>query len=138
MSREDEPDLKKLAASVIEALNRHDSDALLALSHPDYELQSRLAAVESGSYRGPQGFQSYFRDLDEGFADAQWELREVIEATPGHEVVLVLRFAARGRESGVPVDLLTAMVWTFRDGEIWRSTTYPSKAEALEAAGLSE
>jgi ketosteroid isomerase-like protein len=136
MAHGDESDLEKLAAAVLDALNGRDSDALLALIHPDYEFHSRFAAVERGTYRGPEGIRDYFRDLEEGFADAHWELREVVDA-PGDEVVTVFQFIARGRKSGVPVDLLTPMVWTFRDGKVWRNVIYPSKAEALKAAGLS-
>jgi ketosteroid isomerase-like protein len=134
MSNREEADLEELAVTVGDAMNRRDSDALLALAHPDYEFNSRFAAVERGLYQGPEGMRTYFRDLDEAFVDVDWKLLEVVDA-PGDDVVAVFRFVARGRESGVPVDLVTPMVWTFRDGKLWRNAIYRSKDEALEAAG---
>ena len=44
----------------------------------------------------------------------------------------------RGRGSGVEVEATGAQVWTIRDGKFQRAKLYQSKAEALEAVGLSE
>jgi ketosteroid isomerase-like protein len=54
-------------------------------------------------------------------------------------VVSVQTIHARGRGSGVAVDLAhVATVWTFRQGKIVRVALFTSRAEALEAVGLSE
>ncbi len=135
MSREIE--VAGLAAAVADALNDRNADALLALVNPDYEFHSRLVAVEGRPYRGREGFLDYFRDLDEGFTDVHWDLDEIVGGR-GDDVLVVFRFTARGRQSGTPVDVLGPQVWTFRDGTVWRNVIYASKAEALEAAGLSE
>jgi ketosteroid isomerase-like protein len=135
MSQENEID--KLAAAVAHALNERDPDALLGLVHSDFEFHSRLMAVEGRVYRGRDGFRDYFRDIDESFTDTRWSFDEIVGRS-GDEVMVVFRFNARGRESGTPVDVHTAQVWTFRDGKVWRNVTYASRAEALKAAGLSE
>jgi ketosteroid isomerase-like protein len=134
---EEKVEVEKLAASVLDALNRRDPDALLDMVHPDYELHSRLVAVEGNVYKGPEGFREYFRDLEGGFRDFRWEADEIIGEPPGN-VVVVFRFRGRGRESGVPVGGLAAQLWIFRDGKVWRNTVYRTKSEALEAAGRSE
>ena len=133
MSREKE--LDELAAALVDALNEHDAAALHALVHPDYEFYSRLVAVEGRAYRGREGFVDYFRDLDEGFTDARWNLDEIVGGR-GDDVMVVFRFTARGRESRTPVDVLLPQVWTFRDGRVWRNVIYASRTEALDAVGL--
>jgi ketosteroid isomerase-like protein len=45
---------------------------------------------------------------------------------------------AKGRTSGAPIREQTAQVMTVRDGKIVRQDFFSSKAEALEAAGLSD
>jgi ketosteroid isomerase-like protein len=44
----------------------------------------------------------------------------------------------RGRTSGVEVAEELGTVWTIQDGKIIRAVWFPSRAEALEAVGLSE
>ena len=129
--------IEELAASVLEALNRRDPDALLALCHPDYEFRSQLVAVEGKVYSGPDGMHSYIRDLEDGFTDIHFTMEEII-GTPETGMVAVIRFQGLGRESGVPIDNPTYQVWTLRDGKPVGNTIYAVKAEALEAAGLSE
>jgi ketosteroid isomerase-like protein len=45
---------------------------------------------------------------------------------------------ARGRAGGVPIARQTAQLMTLRDGKIVRQDFFASRAEALEAAGLTE
>ena len=130
-------EIERLALDVIEALNRGDAEALLSLVHADYEFRSRLVGVEGRLYRGPSGFNEYFRDLGEGFTDVRWELEKILDAGGGSPVV-VFRIRARGRGSGAPVDALTPQVWTFRDGRVWRADAYRSLEEALDAAGRTD
>jgi ketosteroid isomerase-like protein len=43
-----------------------------------------------------------------------------------------------GRQSGAPVDQAIAIVWTLRDGLIWRGQAFLDQREALEAVGLRD
>jgi ketosteroid isomerase-like protein len=70
------------------------------------------------------------------WTDYRLDLEELIDA--GSSVVLVVREQARGRGSGVPHELRFAQVWRFHRGKVTRWELFPDKAEALEAAGLSE
>ena len=54
------------------------------------------------------------------------------------QVVVVLREFGRGKGSGIEVERPTAGVWTLCDGKAVRIRFYAGKAEALEAAGLTE
>ena len=53
-------------------------------------------------------------------------------------VVAVIAMHGRGKGSGAPFDLLPYFVYEVRDGRIVRDRAFTSKAQALEAAGLSE
>jgi ketosteroid isomerase-like protein len=47
-------------------------------------------------------------------------------------------FTGTAAVSGAPVEMQMAQVWTVEDGKIRRCEEYFDRAEALEAAGLSE
>jgi hypothetical protein len=66
------------------------------------------------------------------------ELEEIIDA--GDKVIVFGGVRGRGAESGVDVKTPTfPQVWTFGDdGRPLRVEMYQSRAEALEAVGLSE
>jgi ketosteroid isomerase-like protein len=68
--------------------------------------------------------------------DYRLDAEELIDA--GSSVVVAVREQGRGKGSGAPFDQRWAQVWTFRRGRIIRWELFPTKAAALEAAGLSE
>jgi ketosteroid isomerase-like protein len=68
--------------------------------------------------------------------DYRLDAEELIDA--GSSVVVAVRERGRGKGSGAPFDQRWAQVWTFRRGRIIRWELFPTKAAALEAAGLSE
>ena len=56
----------------------------------------------------------------------------------GEQVVSVQRITGRARGSGVETELRYAVVNTVRNGKLVRGREYWTRAEALEAVGLSE
>jgi hypothetical protein len=56
----------------------------------------------------------------------------------GDRVVVDLRLTARGKSSGIPVELRTGQVWTIVDGRAIHAQIYPDVATALAAVGLGE
>jgi ketosteroid isomerase-like protein len=56
----------------------------------------------------------------------------------GDEVVVIIHERARLRDSDTVLDRDLAHVWTVRDGRGVRFRVFKTRAEALEAAGLSE
>jgi ketosteroid isomerase-like protein len=71
------------------------------------------------------------------FDDFRAEPVEVIEAGED-KVIAVVRISGRAKLSGVETDLTYAELWTLRDGKVAWGRQYWTRAEALEAAGLSE
>ena len=71
-----------------------------------------------------------------GWNDYSAEVKELIDA--GDQVITVLHETAKMGETNVPLDRDLVQVWTVRDGRLTFLRVFPTKAEALEAAGLSE
>jgi ketosteroid isomerase-like protein len=63
-----------------------------------------------------------------------------VEATfdAGDQVVVFVRWRARGTSSGAELEMRPGQVFTLRDGKIAKQEVYLERSDALEAAGLSE
>ena len=128
----------EIVRQVYEAAAGHDTTRIFALYDPDVELDaSRIEAVwASGVYRGHQGLRDFFREWNEAWEGVDYSYEELIDA--GDQVVSIVTRHARGRASGIEVERPFALVWTVRDGKVVRVVWFLARAEALEAAGLSE
>jgi ketosteroid isomerase-like protein len=87
-------------------------------------------------YTGHDGLREFFRVWHEAWGQVEYDYEELIDA--GEQVVAVVTRHARGRTSGVQVEKPFALVWTIRNGKAVRVVWFLDRAEALEAAGLSE
>jgi ketosteroid isomerase-like protein len=113
--------------------------SVLDLFHPDVVWEENLQVFPGMDriYRGHEGFLKWDRDaFSEVWESIAVEPLEFIDA--GDHVVVLTRLFGRGVGSGVNVDLATYNVLTFRDGKVARRRLYTDRADALEAAGLSE
>jgi hypothetical protein len=52
-------------------------------------------------------------------------------------VVVLCRYAGKGKESGVNVDVQGAHLWTIEAGRATRMVVFSDRERALEAAGLA-
>jgi ketosteroid isomerase-like protein len=120
------------------AWNRGDIDAVLDHMHPDLEWEENPDVYPGldRMYRGRSGFSKRVRDAFDVWEWARVEGQEFIDA--GDEVVVCLRLVGKGRGSGVEVEMPIFERFVFRDGKVVHRTLHSSRAEALEAAGLSE
>jgi ketosteroid isomerase-like protein len=119
----------------IEAFNRRDLDAFLALAHPDVVGISRVLAIEGQSYRGHDGTREWWNDLLGVFPDFMIEVVWVRDA--GNLTVAELRNSAGG-EGSAALEELVWQVSEWRDGRVVRWQIHERKQDALEAAGLRE
>ena len=87
--------------------------------------------------RGKEAVLAYMQDWLDTFDGLNIDPLEVIDAG-GDQVVAVLRFGGRAKQSGVETDLTFAAVHTLREGKIARGREYWTKDQALKAAGLRE
>jgi ketosteroid isomerase-like protein len=127
----------KVARQTFDAIGRWDIDALLTFYDPDVEfLPLTGTRVESGGYIGHAGVRAYFEEVGEVWEAMRPHADDV--RTVGDHVLLLGGCAVRGRGSGAESDSPMAWVLTVRDGKVVRHRGYASRAEALEAVGLSE
>jgi ketosteroid isomerase-like protein len=120
----------------IDAFNRRDLDAFLALADPGVIGVSRVLAIEGGSYEGHQGVRDWWEELLGVFPDFMIEILWVRAA--GNVTVSALRNRAHGEGSAAPLQELVWQVSEWRDGRVVRWQMYETEQDALEAAGLSE
>ena len=99
----------------------------------DVEYVNPSYAVEPGTRQGRKSF-SVVRDTYEDF---NVRVEQFIDAGD-HDVVVLARYTASGRGSGVPLEGEHGYIWTVRDGQAVSFRWFQSHREALEAAGLSE
>jgi ketosteroid isomerase-like protein len=92
---------------------------------------------QPGPIDGKDAVRSWLQDWIDMFDEFWLEPVELIDAG-GDTVVAVERFGGRAKLSGVETDQIIGDVVTIRNGKIARGHEYPTREQALEAAGLSE
>lgn len=91
----------------------------------------------SGLYIGREEIAAYTRNsLLKPWAEFTMEAEEIIEA--GDSVLVRVHQRGVGRTSGVPAEMGYFTLWSFRGPKVIRIESFRERAEALEAAGLSE
>ena len=121
---------------LVEAWNRSDVDAILALFDPECEVVFPPEVPEPGPFHG----HAELRQWAEGFL-AAWEFHhsEVVEIVDaGDSVVAMLHLVGRGIGSGVEMDETDAHVFTIGAGRVVRWQNFNERADALAAVGLQE
>ena len=122
------------AKRIYEARNRGDVDAVLAECDPDVTWRPHLATLGGQPIQGHDGVRAYMASLGEDWQSFRHEPEEFFDA--GDKVVAFLHTYARGRGSGVDVEVPVAHVLTFEAGKCLGYVSYHDRAEALTVAGL--
>ena len=102
------------------------SDGFVAVSH----------ALGSDSYRGIEGLRQLWLDWLAPWDSYHVEIEKLTDA--GDRVLVHTRDRGRRRGMDAQVEVLGGAVWTVEGGQVFRAEFFPDRAEALEAAGLSE
>ena len=121
------------------AAERGDDRAVYALYDPGIVWKSGTSGqVQFGGspFHGHEGVRQFFLEWLESFGTYQARAETFIEA--GDKVVVGYRVSGRGRESGVDVEMSRWNVYGIRNGLVVHVEIFETKADALEAAGLSE
>jgi ketosteroid isomerase-like protein len=122
-----------------EAFNRGDWDAALEVADPEIEwrLHGELALDVQQTVRGREALKNLWASFFDAWDDYNMGLLDLIEAPDGR-LLATVHFTAVGLGSTVPIDLTYFWLYLVRDGAIATVDIYLDRAEALEAAGLSE
>jgi ketosteroid isomerase-like protein len=97
---------------------------------------SATTSTEARVYEGHSGVERFFIDWLGTWENPTVEHLEMIDA--GDSVLVVFRWTARGKASGVETETTMFGVYDVAGGRIVRFRQFDSREEALEAAGLSE
>jgi ketosteroid isomerase-like protein len=120
----------------LDSFNRRDKAAFLALCDPELENVPPRDWPESQPIRGHEAVWDFYVEGNDPWEESPFEYVELIDA--GDKVVADVRREARGKQSGAAVAWRYWQVGTVRNGKMVRFEWFADRAEALEAAGLSE
>jgi ketosteroid isomerase-like protein len=127
-------DLVAIGRRAIEAIARRDLDALAELLAADCEIVPLRTAVDHTVFRGTHALTEWWAAQHDAWECMTWVLESARE---GPDWVLSFgRLRARGRGSGVPLDVQAAGIIRFRDGLITSIRVYTNRADALADLGL--
>ena len=118
-----------------------NADGMPPLTLCDAEIQIRNPPdlPVSGLFEGHDGVRRW-RDQTFEIVDTAWvEPEEIVDVHgDGTTVLMLLRVTGTASHTGIKIDYEWAAVWTIRHGKLLRAQGYLNRADALEAAGLSE
>jgi steroid delta-isomerase-like uncharacterized protein len=128
----------ELVRALIEAADRLDVDAGAALLAPDvvWEENAQFPGLKE-VYRGRDEFRRWAEEMLEIFESPHQELVRITELS-GNRVFTETVVTAHGKSSGVPAELRSWTLYWINNVKIARRQVFWNRAEALEAAGLSE
>jgi ketosteroid isomerase-like protein len=119
-----------------EAFERGDGEFVLSQMDPEIEIYSPPALVNSGSYRGHEGYTRWLTDWLEAWNDFNIGTKhDEIEAVGDRHVLVPVHQTAVGRGSGVPVELDLCFMAEIANDRLVALHLYP---EVDEARGVAE
>jgi ketosteroid isomerase-like protein len=110
---------------------------VVAVLDPSIEWHGTVGGLDEDSVA--RGYEEVARRFAESFEPWEQHLLEAeryIDA--GHAVVVFWHEIARSRHTAQQLEMRTAAIYSLRDGRVVEARAYLDRAEALEAAGLSE
>ena len=124
-----------LARRTIDAFNRRDLDAFLALMDDDIEIASRIVAIEGG-LRGHDGVRRWWQNWLDTWPDYRAEVVEMRDH--GDVTIAATRALGHGAGSEVPFEDAAWQVCRWRAGKLAAWSIFTDEDQALEAVGLSK
>jgi hypothetical protein len=127
----------EMTYEAIDAFNRRDLDAFLAVMDRDVEFTPYERAIEGlGPYRGHDGIRTWWAESFEVLPDLRAEIYEVGDL--GDRTFVRGRLSEQGAGSGAPIErtMWLAIGWHDKKEVWWHA--FQSEAEVLEAVDLAE
>jgi ketosteroid isomerase-like protein len=121
-----------------ESWSKQDLAGVLDCAHAEFVLDwSASQAPFGGVYSGHEGFRRFWTEHNDVWEEFELDVVEGVECAHD-QVTTVTVVRGRGRGSGVRIEGTGAVLWTLRESKVLGAKLFQSKAEALEAVGLSE
>ena len=119
------------------AASRADEDAMLREFHPEIVAVPFGAAMEGQGLPGSGPALGLVARRDHGQLGVLSGAPQTFQRV-GHRILVTGRWNARGRESGVELDIPASWILEVRDGKIAYWQTYTDHAQARRDAGLDD
>lgn len=112
-----------------------DPEAMVAASHPNFEME--LVGIGGGPvhYTGAAGIRDFFRDVGETWESFRFEATDIRDL--GQSVLVLGDVRGCGRGSGVEVNDQWAWIIEMKGGQAMSLRGYLDHSTALAAAGLA-
>ena len=136
MSQGNVKTIRKMFAIVNERGVGAATEAFGDLLAPEFALEEADDLPDPEAYTGKEAFVENMAKLEESFEELRLEPLEIVDL--GEKIIVVVSMSGRGQGSSVPVEMTFAQLWSVRDGKAVSLRDYATKADALEAVGLSE
>lgn len=123
----------ELVREWVRALNERDTEQVLALVTPDFEMAEPRALPGATTVRGHEGLERYATGWDRNWSD--WRFCEVeIAEVSDSQVLFVADLKLRGRNSGADVQHRWVYLFELRGGLIARQRGFDDRDDALRTA----
>lgn len=126
----------EIVRAAFEAWNRGDHEAWVEAFDESAEFYPLRAQLEGRPYHGRDGARRFIGELEEDWEEVRFEVEEILDL--GELGVGSGRFKARGRASGVELDVPLGWIGEVRDRKIVYARFFSDPAEARKAAGERE
>ena len=129
----------EIVRRVMDAWNRQDVEAMLALADAEVEYVNSPTAVEPGIRRGHDGLARVARTQWDSLPGGRQEIDRLHDR--GEEVLSAGRVSRLMPGSEARIDTPILLSWTIRDGKVIRIEMLgvgPEFEKAVEAAGVPE
>ena len=125
----------ELVDRLVEAFNRRDFEAIVALCDPGVELVEDPRVPGAITRRGRAEVQRYFESMHRYWEAPRIEPERFVDRAD--EVLVLARLATHTRRGGPEMERRVDLMVTLRADKVVRGRWFVSRQEALEAAGLS-
>jgi ketosteroid isomerase-like protein len=129
----DELDLPRLW---FEAFNRRDVEEMHRLAAEDFVFRPFLIGFATETIEGPDAEQQIVDAAESGWEGMRIQAEDTRRV--GERLLVTGRLTAKGRSSGLDIDVSPGWVWELREGRLASLTAYADHAEALAALGLED
>ena len=126
----------EVVQEIYDRLNRGDVEGVVELCDDDFLMDMSERVFNPDTYRGHDGIRRFYDGVSDAWESYRWNVEET--RVEGEMVVAMLHCQGRSREGGPQVDRRVAWLWKLREGRAVALRAYRDRADALEAAGLTE
>jgi ketosteroid isomerase-like protein len=131
-----EENIERIRSSIL-GFNDRGVDAFVENVAPDAEFHPPKESFEPGIYRGPDGVRTYWERIGETFEERRVEAVDMIDVDDTRVIAVVKGFVKTPHFEG-EVEMNWAWLYTMHDGLVTHVVGFTDRAQALEAAGVSE